>query len=60
MEVLIVPFGNQLKKIRMDAGLSQEALARLAGLSASGIAKLEQGQTGRSGLPCRRWPAPSA
>ncbi len=41
---LVMPasFGRKLKKLREDAGLSQEALGRAAGLSTSFVSKLEQ------------------
>jgi transcriptional regulator with XRE-family HTH domain len=35
-------FGDRLKALRNRAGLSQEALARSAGLSTSNVSKLEQ------------------
>src|SRR3954469_9096297 len=35
-------FGERLRRLRETAGLSQEALARAAGLSTSTIAKVEQ------------------
>jgi transcriptional regulator with XRE-family HTH domain len=35
-------FGRRLKALREQAGVTQEALARTAGLSTSAIAKLEQ------------------
>jgi transcriptional regulator with XRE-family HTH domain len=35
-------FGERLKELREAAGLSQEALARAAGLSTSTVAKTEQ------------------
>ena len=43
-------FGESLRRYRLAAGLTQEALARLAGLSARGIADLERGS--------RRFPYP--
>lgn len=36
--------GNQLKRLRDKAGLSQEALARLAGVSSAAIFRIEQGR----------------
>src|SRR2546427_1901000 len=36
-------FGELLRRYRLAAGLTQEALARQAGLSARGIADLERG-----------------
>ena len=44
-------FGELLRRNRLAAGLSQEALAGLAGMSARGIADLERG--------ARRWPYPA-
>jgi transcriptional regulator with XRE-family HTH domain len=37
-----MPFKDRLKALREAAGLSQEGLAREAGLSTSGVAKLER------------------
>jgi transcriptional regulator with XRE-family HTH domain len=37
-------FGEQLRRYRRDRGLTQEALAEAAGLSARGIRALEQGE----------------
>ena len=37
------PFGTLLRRFRLAAGLSQEALAELAGLSPRGIQDLERG-----------------
>jgi predicted ATPase/DNA-binding CsgD family transcriptional regulator/transcriptional regulator with XRE-family HTH domain len=44
-------FGVVLRRNRLAAGLTQEALAELAGMSARGIADLERG--------ARRWPYPA-
>jgi len=41
MEVLM-QFGDRLKELREAKGMSQEALARAAGISTSAISKLEQ------------------
>ncbi len=38
-----LPFGDLLRRLRLAAGLSQEALAERAGLSARGISDLERG-----------------
>ena len=38
-----IPFGEHLRRLRMTAGLSQEALAERAGLSRNGISDLERG-----------------
>jgi DNA-binding XRE family transcriptional regulator len=38
-----VPFGDLLRRYRLAANLTQEALAERAGLSDSGIQKLERG-----------------
>jgi transcriptional regulator with XRE-family HTH domain len=38
-----VPFGRQLRRYRLAAGLSQEALAERAGLSWRTISDLERG-----------------
>jgi DNA-binding XRE family transcriptional regulator len=38
-------FGARLKELREQAGLTQPALAKLAGMNRFGIAKLEQGVT---------------
>jgi transcriptional regulator with XRE-family HTH domain len=35
-------FGDRLKELREAAGLSQEGLARAAGISTSAVSKLEQ------------------
>lgn len=35
-------FGNRLKQLREAAGLTQEGLARVAGLSTSAVARIEQ------------------
>jgi predicted ATPase/transcriptional regulator with XRE-family HTH domain len=45
------PFGALLRRHRRAAGLSQEALAERAGVSARGISDLERGR--------RRWPHPT-
>ncbi len=37
-----MPFKNRLKALREAAGLTQEGLARAAGLSTSAVAKLER------------------
>ncbi|MDQ6669810.1 MAG: helix-turn-helix domain-containing protein, partial [Chloroflexota bacterium] len=37
------PFGDQLRRLRLRAGLSQEALSEQAGLSAAAVGALEQG-----------------
>jgi transcriptional regulator with XRE-family HTH domain len=43
METLVMTdFGDRLKAIREAAAMSQEALARAAGVSTSAVAKLEQ------------------
>lgn len=39
-----VAFGDRLRRLRMAAGLTQEALAERAGLSARGISDLERGR----------------
>jgi DNA-binding XRE family transcriptional regulator len=39
---VMTDFGDRLKTLREAAGLSQEALARAAGISTSAVAKLEQ------------------
>ena len=44
-------FGELLRRNRLAAGLTQEALAELAGMSSRGIADLERG--------ARRWPYPA-
>lgn len=41
------PFGERLRRLRMAAGLSQEALAERAGLSAQAIGALETGKRRR-------------
>jgi predicted ATPase/DNA-binding CsgD family transcriptional regulator/transcriptional regulator with XRE-family HTH domain len=41
------PFGARLRRLRESAGLTQEALAERAGLSAKGIAALERGRSRR-------------
>lgn len=38
------PFGQSLRRLRLEAGLTQEALADLTGLSVRGISDLERGQ----------------
>ena len=38
------PFGERLRRLRVAAGLSQEALAERAGLSAQAIGALETGK----------------
>jgi len=40
---LTLPFGDLLRRRRLDAGLSQEELAERAGISARGISALERG-----------------
>src|SRR5687767_1492596 len=45
-----VTFGRMLRQHRLDAGLTQEALARRAGLSLRGLSDLERG--------ARRYPRP--
>ena len=51
------PFGDVLRRLRLSAGLSQDALARRAGSSERGISDLERG---RGVCPGRRrsrcWP----
>ena len=42
-----VPFGERLRRLRVAAGLSQEALAERAGLSAQAIGALETGKRRR-------------
>lgn len=42
------PIGQQLKRFRLNAGLTQEALAERAGISVSSISKLERGLPHRS------------
>src|SRR5579875_2946009 len=37
-------FGARLRQLRIEAGLSQQALAQLAGLHRFGVAKLERGE----------------
>jgi transcriptional regulator with XRE-family HTH domain len=37
-------FRERLRGLRVAAGLSQESLAQAAGLSTSGVAKIEQGK----------------
>lgn len=37
-------FGTRLRAIRTDAGLTQKELAETAGLTAAGVAQLEQGR----------------
>jgi predicted ATPase/DNA-binding XRE family transcriptional regulator len=43
----LVPFGERLRRLRVAAGLSQEALAERAGLSAQAIGALETGKRRR-------------
>jgi len=38
------PFGERLRRLRLEAGLSQEALAERAGLSVDSVAALERGR----------------
>src|SRR5215216_5060835 len=38
-----LPFGELLRRLRVAAGLTQEALAERAGLSARGVSDLERG-----------------
>lgn len=38
-------FGPRLRELRTAAGLDREALAKAAGLTAAGLANLEQGRT---------------
>ncbi|HXT35202.1 MAG TPA: tetratricopeptide repeat protein [Chloroflexota bacterium] len=40
---ITLPFGDLLRRLRLDAGLSQEELAERAGISARGISALERG-----------------
>jgi transcriptional regulator with XRE-family HTH domain len=40
--VMALPFNERLRELREAAGLTQEALARAAGLSTSAVSKLEQ------------------
>jgi DNA-binding XRE family transcriptional regulator len=44
-------FGELLRQLRLGAGLTQDSLAELAGLSVHGIQKLESGATHPS-APC--------
>ena len=41
---ILLAFGKRLKKLREDAGLSQEALAHLADLDRSYIGGVERGE----------------
>src|SRR4051794_36559042 len=41
------PFGNMLRRRRLDAGLTQEELAERAGLSVRGLSDLERGSRTR-------------
>lgn len=41
----MAPFNELLRKYRIAAGLSQDGLARKAGLSTSAVSKLEQNKT---------------
>src|SRR5687768_6949154 len=43
----LVPFGERLRRLRVAAGLSQEALAERAGLSVQAIGALESGKRRR-------------
>ncbi len=36
--------GQRIRRIRLERGLSQERLAAMTGLSASGISRIESGQ----------------
>jgi predicted ATPase/DNA-binding XRE family transcriptional regulator len=47
MDETQVPFGERLRRLRVAAGLSQEALAERAGLSAQAIGALETGKRRR-------------
>ncbi len=40
----MIPTGMQLKKLRIDAGLTQQQLAQLVGISQAHIAKIENGK----------------
>ena len=40
--ILLMPFNEKLQALRKAAGLTQEGLARKAGLSTSAVVKLEQ------------------
>ena len=42
-----VPFGEHLRRLRVAAGLSQEALAERAGLSVQAVGALETGKRRR-------------
>ena len=47
------PFGERLRRLRVAAGLSQEALAERAGVSAQAIGALETGKRRRPYPPSR-------
>lgn len=44
LEDVQVRFGNQLKKVRLSKGVSQEKLADLAGLHRTYVSSVERGQ----------------
>ena len=56
------PFGRLLRAARRRAGLSQQALAEISGLSVDAIAALERGrrQAHRGPSRCGCWPRPSS
>ncbi len=40
----LIPFGQRLKELRLERGLSQEELAHLAGLDRTYVSQAEQGR----------------
>ncbi len=43
MNGLMMPFAERLKRLRLEAGLTQVELARRSGMHKFGLAKIEQG-----------------
>lgn len=45
MSAIMETFSNRLRILRIEKGLNQENLAKILGLSVSGYAKIERGET---------------